>query len=457
MLSRAVALALASLLAYGLPAADLTPGADAQAVNESAARFDVLPPVEALHAAVRAGNLDEVKRLVLSGVDPNGRDALGSTPVLDAAWSGNTSILTFLISRGADVNAAHREAGSTPLFYAVLTGHTEAVKLLLAAGARVNTKTRGGQTVLHLASARGNAAIAQALLAAHGDAAALDDADKTPLDEAVMHDQLATMSLLLAQGADVRHVHAESGRGAMAEACIKGYADLIGPLVQSGASLTAADRYGETPLDLALAYKNAQAVKELLRLGLHLSESEAAAENAMEAATLRGQVDIARTLVEGGFDVTRPTPAGSSYLHDAALKGQAKMARFLLEHGASVRAVNGSGATPLHDAALGGSPEVIQLLLEHGAELNARDKDTGATPLMLAASMGRSLAVAALIDHGANARLRDRDGHTALDRAREMSDPETIHLLEAARANAGTRSPASQNSPPASLNFDPKI
>ncbi len=82
-------------------------------------------PAEALHVAVRAGRLDDVKRLIAAGTPADARDALGSTPLLDAAWSGDIEIARFLLDHGAEVNARHRESGSTPLQYAVLTGRTE--------------------------------------------------------------------------------------------------------------------------------------------------------------------------------------------------------------------------------------------------------------------------------------------------------------------------------------------
>ncbi len=93
-------------------------------------------PGEALHLAVRKGNLVEVERLIASGTPVEARDAIGSTPLLDAAWTGETEIAEFLIQHGADVNAHHRESGATPLQYAVLTGHTKITRLLLDAGAQ---------------------------------------------------------------------------------------------------------------------------------------------------------------------------------------------------------------------------------------------------------------------------------------------------------------------------------
>ena len=143
----------------------------------------------------------------------------------------------------------------------------------------------------------------------------------------VLHGQGDAVRLLLAHGADARRVHSESGRGPLHEASIKGFAALAQPLVDAGAGLAQKDRSGQTPLDLALAYKNGPMVAALLRLGSRLDNSAAAGE-AMEMATLRGRTEIARLLIDNGFDVNQPTRAGSTYLNDAALKGQGKWSRY---------------------------------------------------------------------------------------------------------------------------------
>src|SRR5438105_4971557 len=88
---------------------------------------------EALHSAVRTGKVEEVERLLKSGVSVNARDALGSTPLHDAAWAGDAEMVRVLVENGADVNAHHSEGGSTPLHYAILTGRPSVVRILLDA------------------------------------------------------------------------------------------------------------------------------------------------------------------------------------------------------------------------------------------------------------------------------------------------------------------------------------
>jgi ankyrin repeat protein len=438
MLRRALLLAL--FLAAGiLAAAGVRAGF---AANQPPA----LPSAaEALHQAVRDGNLPEVQRLVNNGANVNSVDSTGSQPLLDAALSGRLEIAGFLLARGADPDARNTENGATALQYAIISSRTAVVQLLLTSGAHANSVSRDGQSMLHLAASKDNQAVVQLLLDAHADIAALDADQRTPLESAILHNQARTAALLAAKGADVKHVHAADGRGPLHEACIKGIAALIQPLVEAGANPVQRDRSGQTPLDLALAYKNENVVAVLLHMnprqeGLGGTVDEAARE-AMETATVRGQTEIARQLIEAGFDINQPTAARSSYLNDAALKGQKKVAQLFLDHGANLEARNAQGGSPLHDAALAGSAEVIMLLLDRGAKIDARDREAGATPLMLAASLGKVDALALLLKRGASPTLRDNHGRTALDRAKEAGSTETIRLLVAATTGSVGNTP----------------
>jgi ankyrin len=394
--------------------------------------FVVCARGDLLHDAVRNGDLQEVERVLASGVDPNAPDARGNPPLFQAAWTGNAAVITSLLAHGADINRRNSETQSSALFYAVVSGREAVVRLLLNKGARVDFRYRDNQTVLHIAAAEGNVPVLEALVAAGADVNAADRRDRTGLDEAVLHDRVAAVIALCQHGGDIRRVHALDGRGPLHEACMKGFANLIQPLIDAGADPVQRDRFGLTPLDVALDYKNENVVVALLHLNLQSGALRAAAEAAMESATLRGQTEIARLLIQGGLAVNERTSGGTTYLGDAALKGKKELVRLLLEHGADVNATNPSGGTPLHDAALGGAPEVIALLLDHGARIDAQDGESGATPLMVAASLGRSHAVGLLLRRGANPNVRDRLGHTALDRARQTDDRATIQLLEAA-------------------------
>src|ERR1700694_2818827 len=73
-----------------------------------------------LNSAVKAGDVQRVKVLLGQGAGVNTRNAVGASPLHEAAWSGNGELIDLLVSRGADVNVRHAEAGSTPLHYGVI-------------------------------------------------------------------------------------------------------------------------------------------------------------------------------------------------------------------------------------------------------------------------------------------------------------------------------------------------
>ncbi len=69
----------------------------------------------------------------------------GRTPLMLAAFRGNTAAVINLLERGADVNARD-SAGDTALMFAAHRGHALVVALLLQYGANVYARARNGWT-----------------------------------------------------------------------------------------------------------------------------------------------------------------------------------------------------------------------------------------------------------------------------------------------------------------------
>src|SRR5712664_1309834 len=67
---------------------------------------------------IRRGDVREVEALLNSGAEVNGAGSNGSTPLTQAAETGNLVIARLLLDRGANVNYPNRR-GSTPLHIAV--------------------------------------------------------------------------------------------------------------------------------------------------------------------------------------------------------------------------------------------------------------------------------------------------------------------------------------------------
>ncbi len=99
----------------------------------------------------KEGNLAGLKKALSRGVEINGRDFMGSTPLSLAALTGRTEVIDLLIRNGADVNGQNKD-GATPLLGAAFLGRVEAVKLLLAEGADPNIRNEKGETPLDVSS-----------------------------------------------------------------------------------------------------------------------------------------------------------------------------------------------------------------------------------------------------------------------------------------------------------------
>jgi len=92
--------------------------------------------VVALTWAASQGDLNEVRALIASGVEPGTADYDGRTPLHLAAAEGQIDVVSYLLAAGADPAATDRWDG-TPLSDAEGNGHAEVVALLREHAARV--------------------------------------------------------------------------------------------------------------------------------------------------------------------------------------------------------------------------------------------------------------------------------------------------------------------------------
>jgi ankyrin repeat protein len=89
-----------------------------------------------LMAAVTTGDVDEARRLVVSGAEVDERFPVvngfndAHTPLLVAARDGHVEIVRLLLEAGADVNAVEPTFGAVPLHKAVYNGHADSTRLI---------------------------------------------------------------------------------------------------------------------------------------------------------------------------------------------------------------------------------------------------------------------------------------------------------------------------------------
>jgi hypothetical protein len=142
-------------------------------------------------AAVLAGDLAGVVRVLQDGLDPNTVDTGGLTLMRRCADVTTTEvprIVSALVSHGADLDAHRPNTGPTPLRFAVMRDNLRVVKVLVGLGAEVTVADRIGQQAIHVAVQLPDPAVATCLLIAEAGgkvdvavlATMLDEQDPLP-------------------------------------------------------------------------------------------------------------------------------------------------------------------------------------------------------------------------------------------------------------------------------------
>jgi ankyrin repeat protein len=171
----------------------------------------------------------------LAEVDKPDKD--GTTTLMDAAFSGQTANVQYLIEKGAAVNAQNKFE-MTPLIKAVSRPYSsgnsiEVVKLLINNGADINFKTKEGWTALQ-GAVQGEQTEAALYLIENG--AEVDPKytpnGQTPLMMTVQRHNKVLTEALIAKGANV-NTRDNSGMSVLRQAQVR--PELIELLKQAGA------------------------------------------------------------------------------------------------------------------------------------------------------------------------------------------------------------------------------
>uniref|UniRef100_A0A8C2ZB94 Tetratricopeptide repeat, ankyrin repeat and coiled-coil containing 2 n=1 Tax=Cyclopterus lumpus TaxID=8103 RepID=A0A8C2ZB94_CYCLU len=237
-----------------------------------------------------------------------------------------------------------------------------------------------------------------------------------------------------------------------------GYMDMVGLLLEYGASVDSPSESGLTPLGYAAAGGHMAIVTALCRRRAKVDHLDKNGQCALVHAALRGHMEVVKFLIQcdwglgpqqqqqqspqaqqqaafskshavqqaliaaasmGYTEVERAqinnfdTLWGETALTAASGRGKLEVCRLLLEQGAAVAQPNRRGIVPLFSAVRQGHWQIVDLLLTHGADVNLADKQ-GRTPLMMAASEGHLGTVEFLLAQGASLSLMDKEGLTAL-------------------------------------------
>lgn len=266
-----------------------------------------------LHAGAEGGNAQVVRALIRAGAGAD-KDAkkplIGSTPLHMAAIGGKQAAAKALIMAGADVNIRDFSE-HTPLHLAIEGSHGGLADTLLLSGADPSAKYPNGDYPIHCAAYWGLDEVVIALAQKDGRLNRLGARERTPLCIAALEENLSTVRVLLAEGADANFPikYSQTVLHFMAE-CNKTMA--IAALVDAGANIEAESSSRRTPLHAAARAGSCAATLSLLQLGVKVDAKAQSGWTALYVACKNGKADAADLLLRWGADETTVTSLGSS-------------------------------------------------------------------------------------------------------------------------------------------------
>jgi ankyrin repeat protein len=393
------------------------------------------------------------------------------TSLADAIKSGNREAIRTLVRNPADVNAVAVD-GTTALHWAVRANDLETTDLLIRAGAKVSVMSRYGVTPLSLAALNANAAIVERLLKAGADANSKSPEAETVLMEASRSGKTAVVRLLLQHHADVDAREGWLGQTALMWAAAENHGDVVGMLLEAGASANTASRiFADHELKPG-------------DFGTPKAPTSKGGMTALHFAAREGAIDAVRMLAAKGADLDQVDPDGVNALLYASINGHTDVAALLLEKGANPNIADTFGRTVLYQTIDLNNMEAVsprpapkvngkttplaltKLAIAKGAALNPQiigplpprstqgNNDTtpiGATPLWRAAKSSDVEATKLLLAAGADPLVPSRDGVTPLmvaagqewkvdwSRGTEPESVETVKVLLASGVDINQR------------------
>ncbi|PFX12763.1 serine/threonine-protein phosphatase 6 regulatory ankyrin repeat subunit B-like [Stylophora pistillata] len=364
---------------------------------------------------------------ILGGRVIGGKDEITVTEsMFVAAKSGNITRLENLLSRGHDVNSKDDNC-VTPLRIAVLYRQSETVRYLLEKGADPFVKGNYKRNLLHLASYGGQVAIIDEMIKQGLDINSKDGNGDTPLILAAAFGGKKAVKYLLQRGADPT-IKGYYGRNALHAG---NDVAIIEILLSSGVHIDTKDADGNTPLIMAAANANGDAVNYLLTKGADQDVKGRLGRNTLHAAAQGGDVVIVETMLSHGLHINSKDSLGDTPLIIASACGKLEAVCLLLVKGAKPLITGQFGRNPLHAAAQCGHAAIIEKLLFHGAGMiNSKDND-GNSPLRIATTSGKREAVQFLLDAGADlsVNMKNRFDTSLLHAAAKGGDVEIIKTM----------------------------
>ena len=346
---------------------------------ETASTWDAGGGVHGLHLACFFNLSQVVQKLLESGISPDIRDALGSTPLMYAAWAGHAEVVMVLLEHGAQPNLSCSQQ-RTALHRACGRGterHRNVVKELMTSGKDIAVNARDarfyGNTALLHAVDRNDVEVTKLLLSCKeldSDLRTLDIEEKNALHLAVTRKNVEIAKMVIEDGGIPVDSMEHNEKTSLNLAARHGSIEMIQLLLDLGARVESHDRLGGTPLMRAIDGKNLDYVKLILSHGANIHATDQYNRGILHSCAVNRAEKILKYLLEHykDLDINSQGDKGETALLEAVNVDAPRIVEILLNFGARTDISDKNSLTPYGIAIDKNSKEVISLLRRHEAQ-----------------------------------------------------------------------------------------
>ena len=203
--------------------------------------------------------------------------------------------------------------------------------------------------------------------------------DGTPLIIAAKKDYLEIASILIEAGAKIDYspdtwLHGDYYQTPVIQACIKGNVATLNTLIEAGADINLTNMEGESPLWLAVHHQQIEVVQICIDAGADVNMNINDGSSPLFHAVTKNYIEIARLLLKAGADVNKTCImfgfCPNQPLNYAIINGEIEMVKLLIENNTEINKLNHEGCTALHCAYLHGKPQAVKALIAAGADIS---------------------------------------------------------------------------------------
>ena len=363
------------------------------------------------------GKEEFIPAFIESGASFHGKDKDGKSPLMraiDLDLLDLKDTMRLVLTKNSLSNYQKKLA----LLWAMRKDHDDIINLILKSG--VNLQFRGGdeENLLVQLMEMGKEEFIPAFIESGASFHGKDKDGKNPLMRAIDLDLLDlldlkdTIRLVLTKNSLSNY----QKKLALLWAMRKDHDDIINLILKSGVNLKSRGGNEKRPLLVQLMEMGKEEfIPAFIESGASIHAKDRNGETVLMHFVEKNSINNIEILLDAGADVNAPSwKTQITPLIKAIKMNNKKLVELFLQKGVDIHKTDGNGKTPLMWAAQKGHIDILEILLKKGAKVNVVDNETGKTALLWACIDRKIASVKKLVEFGASVNIPDHNGVTPL-------------------------------------------